>query len=64
VLVTGYKKLVEGKVDLSKITTIERTYDGAGSNISMKWADFTSKTISDMIEKGKDYHRTAIIKTL
>jgi hypothetical protein len=38
------KKLVEGKVKLGKITTIERKDIGAGSNISNKWADFTSKT--------------------
>lgn len=59
-----YKKLVEGKVKLTKITTIERIDDDPDSNISNKWADFSSKTISDMIQKGMGYHRTAIVKTL
>lgn len=58
-----YKELIEGKVKLAKITTIERIDDTPENNISNKWADFTETTINDLIEKGKNYKNTAIIRS-
>ncbi|MDQ4067760.1 MAG: patatin-like phospholipase family protein [Thermoproteota archaeon] len=57
-----YKELIEGKVKLAKILTIERTDEGPESYISNKWADFTETTINDMIAKGKGYKNTAMVR--
>jgi hypothetical protein len=46
-----YKDLLEGRFKLTKVIKIERKYDVY--NISNKWADFTSKTISEMMKQGE-----------
>lgn len=47
-----YKDLLEGRFKLAKVVKIERKDDIY--NISNKWADFTSKTIDEMINQGED----------
>jgi NTE family protein len=57
-----YEDLIKGRFKLSKVITIERKDDR--HNISNKWADFSSKTIEDLIEEGQKYAKTSIVKTL
>jgi NTE family protein len=59
-----YVELVEGPVRIAKVTKIERRDDENGYNISNKWADFTSATISEMIQRGENYRETSLFKTL
>ena len=47
-----YKDLLEGRFKLAKVVKIERKDDIY--NISNKWADFTSKTIDEMMKQGED----------
>jgi NTE family protein len=47
-----YKDLLEGRFKLAKVVKIERKDDIY--NISNKWADFTSKTIAEMMKQGED----------
>jgi NTE family protein len=47
-----YKDLLEGRFKLTKVVKIERKDDIY--NISNKWADFTSKTIHEMMKQGED----------
>jgi NTE family protein len=47
-----YKDLTEGRFRLAKVVTIERKDDV--HSISNKWADFTSKTITEMMKQGED----------
>jgi hypothetical protein len=47
-----YKDLLEGRFKLAKVVKVERKDDSY--NISNKWADFTSKTIDEMIKQGED----------
>jgi len=48
----GYKDLLEGRFKLTKVVKIERKDDIY--NISNKWADFTSKTIDEMMKQRED----------
>jgi NTE family protein len=57
-----YEDLIKGRFRLSKVITIERKDDR--HSISNKWADFSSKTIEDLIEEGQKYEKTSIVKTL
>jgi NTE family protein len=57
-----YEDLIKGRFKLSKVITIERKDDR--HSISNKWADFSSKTIEDLIEEGQKYEKTSIVKTL
>lgn len=57
-----YEDLIKGRFKLSKVITIERKDDR--HSISNKWADFSSKTIEDLIEEGQNYEKTSIVKTL
>ena len=47
-----YKDLTEGRFRLAKVVTIERKDDV--HSISNKWADFTSKIITEMMKQGED----------
>jgi NTE family protein len=47
-----YKDLTEGRFRLAHVVTIERKDDI--HSISNKWADFTSKTITEMMKQGED----------
>jgi predicted acylesterase/phospholipase RssA len=47
-----YKDLLEGRFKLVKAVKIERKDDAY--NVSNKWADFTFKTIAEMMKQGKD----------
>jgi NTE family protein len=47
-----YKDLLDGRFKLAKVVKIERKDDIY--NISNKWADFTSKTIAEMMKQGED----------
>ena len=47
-----YKDLIKGQFKLTKVVRIEP--ENYTDNISGKGADFTSKTISSLIEKGKE----------
>jgi NTE family protein len=47
-----YKDLLEGRFKLVKVVKIERKDDVY--NVSNKWADFTFKTIAEMIKQGED----------
>jgi NTE family protein len=57
-----YEDLIKGRFKLSKVVTIERKDDR--HSISNKWADFSSKTIEDLIEEGQNYEKTSIVKTI
>jgi NTE family protein len=57
-----YEDLIKGRFKLSKVITIERKDDR--HSISNKWADFSSKTIADLIQEGQKYEKTSIVKTL
>ena len=47
-----YKDLLEGRFKLVKVVKIERKDDVY--NVSNKWADFTFKTIAEMMKQGED----------
>ena len=47
-----YKDLLKGRFKLTKVVRIEP--ENYTDNISGKGADFTSKTIKSLIEKGKE----------
>lgn len=47
-----YKDLLEGRFKLVKVVKIERKDDAY--NVSNKWADFTFKTIAEMMKQGED----------
>jgi hypothetical protein len=51
-------------VRIAKVVKIERKDDERGYNISNKWADFTSETISEMIHLGENYGKTSLHRTL
>ena len=48
----SYKELLNGSFKLTKVVRIEPT--GYDDSISGKGADFTSKTIKDLIKKGEE----------